>query len=38
MIEPWILSSMISLKPLARVVITGNPAESASRQALEKGS
>ena len=36
--EPWTPSSMISLKPLARVVTTGNPQASASRQALEKGS
>src|SRR6266566_4416531 len=34
-IEPWTLSSMISQKPLARVVITGNPQASASKQALE---
>ena len=37
-IDPCTPSSMISLNPLERVVITGNPLASASRQALEKGS
>ena len=37
-IDPCTSSSMISLKPLERVVITGNPLANASRQALEKGS
>src|SRR6266576_1227767 len=37
-IDPCTPSSMISLNPLERGVITGNPLASASRQALEKGS
>ncbi len=37
-IDPCTPSSMISLNPLERVVITGNPLASASRQAFEKGS
>src|SRR5262249_25037665 len=36
--DPCTPSSTISLNPLERVVIIGNPLASASRQALEKGS
>src|SRR5439155_32980 len=37
-IDPCTPSSIISLNPFARVVITGKPQASASRQALENGS
>jgi len=37
-IDPCTPSSIISLNPFARVVITGRPQASASRQALENGS
>jgi len=37
-IDPWTPFSMISLKPLSRVVMTGSPDASASRHAFENGS